>query len=53
MKKISEKQENINQEKLNQEKINQEIKKDIKLILYALEIGIIIMSLLIIKVLLW
>ena len=48
MKKISEKQENINQQKLNQE-----IKKDFKLILYALEIGIIIMSVLIIKGLLW
>ena len=51
MRKISEKQDNINQEKLNQE-----IKQDnnaLKLMLYALEIGLIIMSLLIIKGLLW
>ena len=51
MKKISEKQE-----KINQEKLNQEIKSDnnlFKLMLYGLEIGVIIMSVLIIKGLLW
>ena len=51
MKKISEKQENINQEKLNQE-IKQD-NSDLKLMLYALEIGLIIISVLIIIGLLW